>query len=106
MNDPVYVEAARAFAQRILAEGGPDNSARLAFAWRSALGRAPRDNERALLERTLTQQLANFAQDQKAATELLKVGDVPKLANVSDPDLAAWTAVANVILNLNETITD
>jgi hypothetical protein len=106
MNDPVYVEAARAFAQRILAEGGPDNVARLAYALRTALGRAPRDNERALLERTLTQQLANYTQNQKAATELLKVGDVEKAANVSDADLAAWTAVANVILNLNETITD
>ena len=106
MNDPVYVEAARAFAQRILAEGGADNAARLTYAWRTALGRVPGEKERAILERALAQQITNFSQDAKAAGELAKVGDTPKPANLTDPDLAAWTAVANVILNLNETITD
>ena len=106
MNDPVYVEAARAFAQRILAEGGPDNAARLAYAWRLALGRVPSGQERAILAKTLDRQLATYAQDPAAAKALLAIGDAPKPAGVSDPELAAWTAIGNVILNLNETITN
>jgi mono/diheme cytochrome c family protein len=106
MNDPVFVEAARAFAQRIVKEGGCDNAARLRFAWRTALGRAPSEKEAAILAQTLDQQLATYAQDKAAATALLKVGDLPKPANADDSELAAWTAVSNVLLNLNETITN
>ena len=106
MNDPVYVEAARAFAQRILAEGGADRDARLAFAWRTALGRAPSAKEKAILATALDRQLTNFAQDKAAATALLAIGDAPKPAQVDESELAAWTAVGNVLLNLNETITN
>ena len=104
MNDPVYVEAARAFAQRILA-AAPDTSARLTYAWHLALGRAPSERERAILAKTLDLQLATYAQDPAAAKALLAIGDAPKPVGISDPELAAWTAVGTVILNLNETIT-
>ena len=106
MNDPVFVEAARAFAQRILRDGGPDNPARLRFAWRTALGRIPTDPESAILARTLDAQLLNYRQDPAAAAALVKIGDLPKPEDLDDRELAAWTAVANVLLNLNETITN
>jgi len=106
MNDPVYVEAARVLAQRVLAEAPADNAARLTHAWRLALSRQPSAKERAVLEKTLAQQLATYAQDGAGATALLKVGDAPKPADAKEPELAAWTAVANVLLNLNETITN
>jgi len=106
MNDPVYVEAARVLAQRVLAEAPADNAARLDHVWRLALSRPASAKERAVLEKTLTQQLATYGQDAAAAAALLKVGDAPKPANAQDGELAAWTAVANVILNLNETITN
>jgi hypothetical protein len=106
MNDPVFVEAARAFAQRILAEGGADPSARLTYAWRLALARPPAEHELAILDRTLQQQLATYKQDTGAAKKLVSVGDLPRPAGVDESELAAWMAVSNVILNLNETITN
>ena len=106
MNDPVFVEAARAFAQRILTEGGIDAAARLEFAWRLALSRPPSEQERAILNRTLTKQLATYQQDKEAAKKFASVGDLPRPEGVDEGELAAWTAVCNVILNLNEAITN
>ncbi len=106
MNDPVFVEAARAFAQRILKEGGPDNTSRLRLAWRLALARPPSEKEIAILAKTLETQLTTYTQDKAAATALVKVGDLAKPANTDDSELAAWTAMGNVLLNLNETITN
>ena len=106
MNDPVFVEAARAFAQRVLKEGGATDAARLDFAWRLALSRPPSKKERAILERTLQQQLATYRNDKEAAKKLVGVGDLPKPEGIDDSELAAWTAVGNVLLNLNETITN
>ncbi len=106
MNEPVFVEAARAFAQRILREGGADNASRLRYAWRLALARPPSEKEIGILAKTLEAQLATYAQDKPAATALVKVGDLAKPANTDDSELAAWTAMGNVLLNLNETITN
>lgn len=104
MNDPVYVESARGLAQRVLKEPAADAKARLAAMWRLAVSRAPSEAELAILEGTLNKQLARYAQDAKAAEALLKVGDLPRPADAKQQELAAWTAVANVVLNLNETI--
>ncbi len=105
MNDPVYVEAARAFAARVLKEGGADDAAKLNYAWRLALARTPSVTERAVLEKTLAKQREHFAAEKPAAESLLKVGDFKNPEGASPAELAAWTAVANVILNLNETVT-
>ena len=106
MNDPVFVEAARAFAQRVLAEGGSDSASRLTYAWRLALARPPSEHERAVLDRTLQAQLATYGQDKEAAKKLAAIGDLPKPPGMDDSEIAAWTAVSNVLLNLNETITN
>ncbi len=104
MNDPVYVEAARAFAARVLKEGGADDATRLNYAWRLALARNLNPLERAVLEKTLAQQRALFAEEKPAADLLLKVGDFKNPEAANPVELAAWTALANVLLNLNETI--
>jgi len=106
MNDPVFVEAARGFAQRILKEGGTDQASRLRFAWRTALGRVPSDPEVAILAKALDAQLVTYHQDPAAAAALVKIGDLPKPDGIGDSELAAWTALGNVLLNLNETITN
>ena len=106
MNDPVFVEAARAFAQRILTHGGSDDAQRLRYAWRTALSRPASESETAILGKTLQTQLATYAADKPAAAALVKVGDLAKPPGLDDSQLAAWTAVANVLLNLNETISD
>jgi hypothetical protein len=106
MNDPVFVEAARAFAQRILKYGGSDDATRLRYAWRTALTRPPTEQESAILAATLEKQLATYAADKPAAAALVRVGDLAKPADLDDSQLAAWTAVANVLLNLNEAISN
>ena len=105
MNDPVYVEAARAFATRILQQRGLNLEEQLAFAFRLALARPPEKKELAVLEKTYREQKANFAQDKKAAEDLLSVGESPRPKDIDAVELAAMTGVANVLLNLHETIT-
>jgi hypothetical protein len=106
MNDPVFVEAARALAQRILAEPNLDDAARLEFAWRLALSRPTNPNERAVLARLLEQQQNTYRNDPEAAKKLVAVGDLAKPNDLNDSEIAAWTAFSNVLLNLNETISN
>lgn len=105
LNDPTYVEAARAFAVRILKEGGADVDSRLTWAWRQSLSRPPRDDERRTLSELLQRQLAHYGQDPADAEKLLKVGLSPIPDGIDHAELAAWTNAARVILNLHEVIT-
>jgi hypothetical protein len=105
LNDPTYVEAARAFAARIISAGGGATTARIEWAWREALSRPPRPDEfetaRALFEKHLNE----YRRDPKAAAALLKVGFSATPKDMDPAELAAWTSVARLILNLHETIT-
>jgi hypothetical protein len=105
MNDPVYVEAARALAEVALSEGGPTLAQQLTLAFRRTLARPPQKDELALLRRTYEQQHQNFVRHPDAAQALLNVGESPRPKELGAPELAAMTCVANVLLNLNETIT-
>jgi hypothetical protein len=105
LNDPTYVEAARAFAERILKDGGKTTDQRLTFAYREALSRPAHAEEIKLLTGLQRQHLEQYDKDRKAAEALLKVGDRPIPADASVSELASWTSVARVILNLHETIT-
>ena len=88
------------------AEPDLDDAGRIAYAWKLALTRTPTATERAILSRTLEQQQATYRSDLEAAKKLIAVGDLAKPANLDDGELAAWTAFSNVILNLNETISN
>ncbi len=105
LNDPEFVEAARAFAARILKEGGPTPESRIAWAWREATGRAAKPVEIATLRSLLDRQRSVIEKDPNAAGEITKVGFAPVPADVQTVDLAAYTAVARAILNLHETVT-
>jgi hypothetical protein len=104
LNDPTYVEAARAFAARIVGEGGASADARIRWAWRQALAREPRPDELETTRSLLDKHLAQYADNPASARALLKVGQAPAPER-SCAELAAWTSVARVILNLHETIT-
>ena len=104
LNDPVFVEAARVFGQRILQEGGGTVSDRLTFAFRLCTARTPRDNERQVLERLYASHLAKYQADGAAALALVRNGTAPRPENLPVAELAAWTCVANILLNLDETI--
>jgi hypothetical protein len=105
LNDPTYVESARAFAARIVKEASGDATARITWAWRQALSRAPRADELATARALFDKHLAQYQADAKAAEALLKVGLAPLPPAADQAELAAWTSVARVILNLHETIT-
>ncbi len=105
LNDPTYVEAARAFAVRIVREGGGDIATRLGWAYRQALAREPRADELATLTALFDQHRALFTADRTAAEALLKTGLAPVPKDFEAGELAAWTSVARAILNLHETIT-
>ncbi len=105
LNDPTYVEASRALAVRMLKEGGADAKSRLAWAWREVLSRAPRPDEIATIQSLLDKQLAEYRADPAAAQALLKTGQTPAPTDADPSELAAWTNIARVILNLHETIT-
>lgn len=105
MNEPAFVECARGLAQRVMKEEPDDLERRLQRAFRLTLGRVPAADELATLKRTYELQLDVFQSDPKSAGELLKVGESKVPESLDQVKLAAMTAVANVLLNLNETIT-
>ena len=104
LNSPTYVEAARVFAAETMNQkGGPP--ARLAWAFQRALQRDPDEAERRILTALLAKHLAEYKADASAAAALVRVGDSPLAEGTNVVELAAWTNVARVILNLHETIT-
>ena len=105
LNDPTFVEAARAFAERIVEEGGADPAARITWAYREALSRQPSASEAKLLGDLHASQFARYTGDAAAAAALMSVGLHKAAADTPAPELASWTAVARTILNLHETIT-
>jgi hypothetical protein len=105
LNDLTYLEAARALAQRTLKDAGPATDARLAYAFRLCTGRAPSAREQAILTRLLDQQRDHYRADPHAAGVLVRAGASPRPVDIDVTELAVWTAIANVLLNLDETIT-
>jgi mono/diheme cytochrome c family protein len=105
LNDPAYVEAARVMAQRIVASGGSTPVERVAYAFKLCTSRMPRPEESQVLLDIYEKQLARFKQDPEAAKKLTTVGETPAPAEMDLSELAAWTAIGNVLLNLDETIT-
>jgi hypothetical protein len=105
LNDPTFVEAARVFAQRILSQGPDDLDGRIVFAFRCAVVRVPTLLEVNALKARYETQLARFQVDRDAASKLVNVGSHPRPANLDVAEHAAWTAIANLLLNLDETVT-
>jgi Protein of unknown function (DUF1553)/Protein of unknown function (DUF1549)/Planctomycete cytochrome C len=105
MNDPAYVEAAQAMARRVLKEGGTDSSKRATYAFRLCVSRKPQAQELKRILALYDQELAQFKNDHAAAEKMAtsELGKAPE--NMSVEELAAWTVVSNVLLNLDETIT-
>jgi hypothetical protein len=103
LNDPVYVEAAAALAKRALTEcPDADPDARLAYAFRLCLSRAPKERERQVLRRLYAAQL-EAGGGEPAAVDPLVDGFRP--ANIPAREFSAWHAVATALLNLDEMVT-
>ncbi|MBI1310462.1 DUF1553 domain-containing protein [bacterium] len=103
LNDPVFVEAAGALALRMRETGG-DVTSQITAGFRRVLARSPELSELQKLAVLLTETQAEFAADHSAATELLIEAGTAEEAKGSEAELAALTVVANVLLNLDETL--
>lgn len=106
LNDPSFVEAARALAARVLTEQpNAADTDRLQWAWQNVLGREGHDDEISELVDLLHKHRAEYVGDLAAAEAVTSVGISPRPTDIDVVELAAWTSVSRVLLNLNETIT-
>ena len=105
MNEPQFIEAARALAERTLHEGGSTADDRLTFMFRLVTARAPDPKDFAELSSALKDLTAHYAKEPEAAKQLITAGATKPDSRFSVPELAAWTMIGNVILNLDEVIT-
>jgi len=105
LNDPVYVEAAQALARRIVLEGGVTSEERAKFALKLALGRPPADDQVARLVALFASEREHYSKNAADAVALATepLGPLPK--GMDAAELAAWTTVANVLLNLDGVLT-
>jgi Protein of unknown function (DUF1553)/Protein of unknown function (DUF1549)/Planctomycete cytochrome C len=105
LNETQFVEAARSLAERTMHEGGPTVEAKLTFLFRVATSRPPDATELTELLSAYQANLARYSQNVEAARKLIAVGETKPDASLNPSELAAWTMVANVLLNLDEVIT-
>jgi hypothetical protein len=104
LNDPNFVESARALAARMIHEGGADASARIKRGFQLALSRPPRGPEVTVLIDLMQHHYDQYRADPSAARALLSAGLEANPPDIDPVELAAWTSVARVLLNLHETI--
>ncbi len=105
MNEQQYVEAARALAERTLKLGGANTDGRLQFLFKTVTSRPAEPSELAELKGFLAENITRYSQDAKAAQALIVVGETRPDAALNPGELAAWTLVANLVLNLDEVVT-
>jgi len=104
MNDVAYVEAARVFAQRIVKEGGKTPPERIGYAFRVATARRPKPAEAEILLNAFRQNEDRFTSKPEAALKYVSAGEYPRDNGVDVIELAAYTSVTSLILNLHETV--
>ena len=105
LNDPSFLEAARGFAEKLLTARSSSDKSRIALGFQQLLGRAPKSKEASSLAKFLAEQRAYYKETAEEVTKLLKVGQRPAQASLDPVELAAWTQVCRVMLNLHESVT-
>jgi mono/diheme cytochrome c family protein len=101
LNDPYFFEAARAMAKRIIDEGGSSAADRVTYGFRLTVSRRPSQAELDKIVNFYQQQLSGYSKDADSAYKTISA----KPGSVADaPELAAWTMVANVLINTDEAI--
>ena len=105
LNDPQFVEAARALSQRLIKEGGNNTASRINLGFHLVLSRPATPDETTVIERILGNQLARFRSDPKKATEFLAVGDTTRDETLDAAEHAAWMVVGQLLLNMDEALT-
>ena len=104
MNDPQFFEAARALAEHTIKDGGETPEARIAYIFEMATARLPKPKEEALLLKTFQAHYQELEADPEAAKALIAVGESTPDETLDAVEVAAWTMIANLILNLDEVL--
>jgi len=104
LNDPQYVEAAKALAQRALKNGGASDQSRLDYITQHLLSRSLKPDETKIVQSSLAKLLAYYGGHADDAAQLLKVGDMDVDPSVNVQQLAAWTMLTNELMNLDEVL--
>ena len=105
MNEVTFVEAARTLAQRVMKDSEAATEPRIDQAYKRVVSRSPTAGERDVLTQAYARYVASFRNNPQAAGKLLSVGESPHNTKLNTPELAAWTMVMSVILNLDEVVT-
>ena len=105
LNEVSFVEAARKLAERTLTSGSADVDRRLRFAFRAVLTRDPTDRESAVLKRGVEQHLGHYRKHRDEADAVIRTGESAADTSLDPVEVAAWTAVSGLILNLDEAVT-
>src|SRR5262249_30463663 len=105
LNDPVYVECAQALARRILTEGGATTEDRARFALKLGLAQPPRDDQLKQVLALHQSETEHYRKNVKEAEKLASDPLGPLPAGMDTAEAAAWTVVANVLLNLDGVLT-
>lgn len=105
MNDVTFLEASRKFAERMMAEGGSTPESRIDFGYKLLLARAPSPKQKQILIATESRMAADFRRDPAAARQFLQQGESPVDQKPDPVELAAWTSIASLLLNMDEAIT-
>ncbi len=105
LQGPQFVEAARHLAQRMMTQGGGSTKSRIEYGFELTTARLPDERELKVLTRVYRERLAHFQQSPQAAAMVLNVGESPRDTKLNPAEHAAWTIVARLLLNLDETIT-
>jgi hypothetical protein len=105
MNDIQHVEAARALAARTLVEAAADDAERIEWLFQTVLARSPSAEEATIVADTLAGNRTRYEADHEAARQAIAHGESKPPAGLAPAELAAWTLVTNLMLNLDETLT-
>ncbi len=104
MNDVQFFEAARVLAERVLSDGGKTTDERITFLYRTVLSRKPDVDELRIVSGALAKQQKLFAADPEGAKKVARAGESKPKGVAPDVEVAAWTLICNLVLNLDETV--
>jgi hypothetical protein len=106
LNDPQFVEASRALAERLVREADTNLTTRIERGFRLTTGRHPEPRESEILRQLYAEQLAMFEADPAATEKFLKTGEHPLDTSLPRPQVAATTVLASALINLDEFVTE
>lgn len=104
LNDITYVEAARALGQRMIQKGGTSDAERIDFGFRLCTARLPLQTEKSILASALARLREQYGRDAAAATKLIATGESKPDPQIDRTELAAYTGLATLLLNMDETM--